>query len=108
MPWLSPVIPATGGAVHRPPPPFEVAEIVREYGEVFRATHPVSHEQARVLRAIAQCRTAALGGHVEVCEACGTERVCYDSCRIGTVPSAKAVPGPNGSWLSKPSCCRCP
>ena len=67
MPWLSPVIPATGGAAHRPPPPFEVAEIVREYGEVFRATHPVSHEQARVLRAIAQCRTAALGFYT----ACG-------------------------------------
>src|SRR5215510_1695987 len=81
MPGLSPVIPATGRARHQPPPPFEVAEVVRAYGEVFRATHPVSHEQARVLRAIAQCRTAALGGHVEVCERCGTERLCYDSCR---------------------------
>src|SRR5712692_8384379 len=47
MPWLSPVIPATGGAVHRPPPPFEVAEIGREYGEVFRATHPVCYDSCR-------------------------------------------------------------
>ena len=72
---------ATSPAAHLSPPPFEVADIVRDYGEAFRATHHVSHDQARVLRAWAQCRTAALGGHVEVCETCGTERVCYDSCR---------------------------
>ena len=67
LPWLSPVTPATGGAAHRPPPPFAVAEIGHKYGEVFRATPPVSHEQARVLRAIAQYRTAALGFYT----ACG-------------------------------------
>ena len=84
--------------MHRPPPPFEVAEIGREYGEVFRATHPVSHEQARVLRAIAQCRTAALGGHVEVCEACGTERVCYDSCRNRHCPKCQGAA--RAKWLA--------
>jgi hypothetical protein len=76
MPQLSSPPTATGSAGHRPPPPFEGADIVREYGEAFRATQPVSHEQARVMRAIAHCRTAALGGHLEVCEACGRERVC--------------------------------
>jgi len=75
-----------------------VAEIVRKYGEVFRATHPVSHEQARVLRAIAQCRTAALGGHVEVCEACGTERVCYDSCRNRHCPKCQGAA--RAKWLA--------
>jgi hypothetical protein len=81
MPQLSSPTAARGSAGHQPPPPFEVADIVRADGEAFRAIYPVSHQQARVLRAIAHCRTAALGGHVEVCAACGTERICYDSCR---------------------------
>src|SRR5262245_20739710 len=97
MPGLSPVISATGRAGHQPPPPFEVAEVVRAYGEVFRATPPVSHEQARVLRALAQCRTAALGGHVEVCEACGTERVCYDFCRNRHCPKCQGAA--RAKWL---------
>src|SRR3954463_1617234 len=33
------------------------------------------------MAAIEQCRTAALGGHVEVCDDCGHRRVAYNSCR---------------------------
>ena len=91
MPRLSFPTTATGSGLHSPPPPFAVADIVREYGEAFRATHHVSHEQARVLRAVAQCRTAALGGHVEACEACGTERICYNSCRNRHCPKCQSA-----------------
>src|SRR6185436_19101227 len=80
---------APAALVHPLPPPFEVADIVRAYGAVFRATHQVSHEQARALRAIAQCRTAALGGQVEHCVSCGTERLCYDSCRNRHCPKCQ-------------------
>ena len=73
---LSPPPTAPAPLTHPVPPRFEVADIVRAYGATFRATHVVSHEQARVLRAIAQCRTAVLGGHVEHGVSCGTERVC--------------------------------
>jgi integrase/recombinase XerD len=52
---------ATGVPAHPSPPLFEVADLVRAYGAAFRATSQVSHEQARVLRALAQCRTAAVG-----------------------------------------------
>jgi hypothetical protein len=65
MPRLSFPTTATGSRLHSPPAPFEVADSVREYGAAVRAPHPVSHEQARVLRAVAQGRTAALGGHIE-------------------------------------------
>src|SRR6266849_7697216 len=98
MPRLSFPTTATGSGLHSPPPPFEVADIVREYGEAFRATHHVSHEQARVLRAIAQCRTAALGGHVEACETCGTERISYDSCRNRHCP--KCPGAARAKWLA--------
>jgi hypothetical protein len=89
MPPLSSPPTAPAVLAHPSPPPFEVADIVRAYGAVFRATHTVSHEQTRVLRAIAQCRTAALGGHVEQCVSCGTERVCYDSCRNRHCPKCQ-------------------
>jgi len=81
MPRLS--SPATAARLGSTPqrPPFEVADVVREYGKGFRATHHSSREQEKGLRAIVQCRTAVLGGHVEACEACGTEQICYNSCR---------------------------
>ncbi len=95
---LSSSLTAPPAPAHPAPPPCEVADIVREYGAAFRATHPVSHEQARVLRAIAQCRTAALGGHVKQCVSCGTERVCYDSCRNRHCPKCQG--SARAKWLA--------
>ena len=53
-------------------PPFEVADIVRQHGDRFVETHRVwvTGAHRRVLRAIAQCRTAALGGHRDRCDQC--------------------------------------
>ncbi len=58
-----------------------LADILRVFGPVYRATHLLSLMQARAWRAIVDCRTAALGGHVECCTACGTVRHVYHSCR---------------------------
>lgn len=52
----------------------ELADIVRLHGEPFRAAHRLSAVQHRALRAIERCRTAALGGELRACEACGTQR----------------------------------
>jgi hypothetical protein len=49
-------------------PPLEVADIFRQHGDEFRLTHTLSPEQRRVMRAVEQCRTASLGGHVEQCD----------------------------------------
>src|ERR1700752_3097774 len=89
---------AIGVTAHSSPPPFEVADVFRAYGATYRATQAVSHEQARVLRAIAQCRTAALGGHVEQCVTCGTERVCYNSCRNRHCPKCQGRA--RAKWLA--------
>ena len=53
-------------------PVLEVADVVRQYGEAYLARYSatVSPEQRRVLRAIAACRTAALGGHLTPCDHC--------------------------------------
>src|SRR5262245_2654620 len=66
---------------HRPR--LEVADIVRVAGARYRERHAttLSRNQRRVLSAIEQCRTAALGGHVEACDRCDHHRIAYNSCR---------------------------
>lgn len=63
-------------------PPFEVADIVRRHSERFLETHRtwVTGAHRRVLRAIVQCRTAALGGHRDRCEQCAHPALSYNSC----------------------------
>ncbi len=64
-------------------PKLEVADILRRYGAGYRAQHEasLSKAQRRVMGAISACRTAALGGHLEACDACGHRRISYNSCR---------------------------
>jgi len=61
--------------------PAGLAEVLRRHGPAYLATHDLSVAKAKVWRAIVACRTAALGGHVETCDACGTTRHVYHSCR---------------------------
>jgi len=107
MPRLSSPPTATGIVAHPSPPPFEVADIVRKYGAAFRETRPVSHEQARVLRAIAQCRTAVLGGHVEHCETSGSSLACPplppNHLRPGSLAPNFGDHGPSDSALTASS-----
>jgi hypothetical protein len=64
-------------------PKLEVADIFRRYGQAYREMHgaSMSTAQRRVMTAIEVCRTAALGGQIEKCDACGQKRICYRSCR---------------------------
>jgi len=58
-----------------------LAEVLRRHGPAYLAAHPLSAAKAKVWRAILACRTAALGGHVQTCQECGTTRLVYHSCR---------------------------
>src|SRR4029453_1145775 len=95
-----------GGGSDPQRPRFEVADVVRAYGAAFRATHHVSHEQEKVLPAIAHCRTAALGGHVEACERCGTEQISYNSCRNRHCPKCQGAA--RAKWLAPGTALRLP
>jgi hypothetical protein len=79
---------ATAGALARRPR-YEVAEVVRRYGSGFLGRQRTTPAQRQVLRAIARCRTAALGGHVEQCERCAHQRVAYNSCRNRHCPKCQ-------------------
>ena len=76
-----------------------VAAVFRRYGEAFRAHAgaALSTAQRRVMSAIEQCRTAALGGHVEQCDHCGHRRVWYNSCRNRHCPQCQALA--RATWI---------
>jgi putative transposase/transposase-like zinc-binding protein len=42
------------------------------------------------MSAIERCRTAALGGHLDECDACGYQRISYNSCRNRHCPKCQA------------------
>jgi hypothetical protein len=69
----------------------EVADILHAQGHAFVEQHPwLSAQQRSVLRAIARCRTAALGGHLDRCGACGHQAISYNSCRNRHCPKCQA------------------
>ena len=79
----------------------ELADILRRYGPAYRQKYasrmPASHLKA--MRAIEQCRTEALGGHVYTCEACATTRYSYHSCRNRHCPTCQQ--GQAQIWLAQ-------
>src|ERR1035437_2157172 len=81
-------------------PTLEIADILRRHGPAWRAARVghVSLDQLKVMSAIETCRTAALGGHVEGCEACGHRRIAYNSCRNRHCPKCQAAKA--REWLA--------
>jgi Transposase zinc-binding domain/Putative transposase len=81
-------------------PQLEVAEVVYQYGAAFLARygHTLSGVQQRALRAIALCRTAALGGHIAQCDQCGHEVQAYNSCRNRSCPKCHGAA--QAAWLA--------
>ena len=73
-------------------PALEVADIFREHGLAWREAQRghLSLAQLKVMSAIEQCRSAALGGHVLRCEGCGTDQVSYNSCRNRHCPKCQS------------------
>lgn len=74
-------------------PSLEVADIFREHGDPWRESQRghLSLAQLKVMSAIEQCRSAALGGHVLRCESCATEQVSYNSCRNRHCPKCQSA-----------------
>jgi hypothetical protein len=73
-------------------PAIEVADIFRTHGPAWRQTQHshLSLGQLKVMSAIEQCRTAALGGHVLRCHACDHLDIAYNSCRNRHCPKCQA------------------
>ncbi|MEO7786890.1 MAG: IS91 family transposase [Sphingomicrobium sp.] len=80
---------------------IEVADIFRAAGPAYRAMHAghLSLHQLKIMSAIEQCRTAAMGGHVEACTDCGHWRIAYNSCRNRHCPKCQGAAA--RTWLAE-------
>jgi hypothetical protein len=72
-------------------PRFDIGDIVRQHRAALEAEERLSLAQRSVLSAMALCRTAQLGGHVDACRSCGFERPAYNSCRNRHCPKCQAL-----------------
>ena len=81
-------------------PPLEVADLIRSAGTAFieRNRAWIRWTHIKVLLAIARCRTAALGGHIDECTRCGHRAaISYNSCRNRHCP--KCQTGARERWI---------
>jgi hypothetical protein len=79
---------------------LEVADIFHRHGAAWRRANAghLSLGQLKVMSAIENCRSAALGGHVERCEDCGHHRIAYNSCRNRHCPKCQGATAKD--WLA--------
>jgi putative transposase/transposase-like zinc-binding protein len=79
---------------------LEVADVFRRHGPAYWRAHEghLGRVERRVMRAIELCRTAALGGHTEVCADCGVVRCAYNSCRNRHCPKCQGQA--RAEWLA--------
>jgi hypothetical protein len=82
---------------HRP----ELADVFRIHQRDFlrRWNRTLSRHQRKALRDIRDCRTAALGGHLQQCDRCGHRVVLYNSCRNRHCPKCQATA--RARWLAQ-------
>ena len=80
-------------------PKIEIGDIFRRYGNIYREKYKghISKEQHKAIRAIEQCRTAKLGGHIDICDKCNAIRISYNSCRNRHCPKCQSLP--TEKWL---------
>ena len=76
------------------PPALEIADLIRTAGAAFveRNRQWIRWRHVKVLLAIARCRTAALGGHLDECTRCAHRApISYNSCRDRHCPKCQTA-----------------
>ena len=77
----------------------ELQEIMQRYGVAYRASHVLAAVQLKAMEAIAACRTAALGAHIDICDKCGFEQISYNSCRNRHCPKCQTLA--KEEWIAR-------
>ncbi len=70
---------------------IEVANIFQEYLYDYQRKYNLHPTHRKVVQDILNCRTAILGGHIEKCDECGTERITFNSCRNRHCPKCQTM-----------------
>ena len=78
-------------------PRLQIADILRNHIADYLDTYPLSPQQYKIVFHLLNCRTAKLGGHLERCDHCATERIMYHSCRNRHCPKCQQIP--RERWL---------
>ena len=78
---------------------FLFVKTLRRPGKDFieKSRRWLTWQHLKVLRAIEQCRTAALGGHIDSCSQCGHRAISFNSCRNRHCP--KCQTNAREKWL---------
>ena len=76
-----------------------LGDVIRRFGPALRASRGarMTAAQEAVLETLGRCHTAALGGHLYRCDACGAERVAYNGCGNRHCPSC--LGHKSAAWL---------
>lgn len=74
-----------------------MGEIARRFAAALRVLICLRPTQQKVLAAISRCRTAALGGHLQLCKDCGHSTPVYNSCRNRHCPTCQSFD--QARWL---------
>jgi hypothetical protein len=72
-------------------PAFEVADVINAHWQDLLRSCQFNTWQLRTLDAIRRCRTASMGGHVDLCTSCGHTRISYNSCRNRHCPKCQQI-----------------
>lgn len=80
-----------GPAVRADRPRYDIGDLVRQHLPELEERMVLTARQRRVLLAVSQCRTAALGGHMMECDGCGYEHPVYNSCLDRHCPKCQAT-----------------
>ena len=78
---------------------IEIQDIFREHGGEYLRNHTLSSVQVKALRDIQNCRTAAFGAHVDICDSCGHQVISYNSCRNRHCPKCQTLK--KEQWIEK-------
>lgn len=78
---------------------IEVADILRQHFPDFLDTYNIPYEHYKAVNALLNCRTSALGAHVDTCDSCGHENLSYNSCRNRHCPKCQYAN--TSKWLLK-------
>lgn len=70
---------------------FELGQVIRLFKADYYARYSCTGQVTKVLSCLEQCRTSALGGHVDACPECGYVRVSYNSCRDRHCPKCQGM-----------------
>ncbi len=75
----------------------ELQDIFNQHGEAYRKNHTLPINHLKAMRAIENCRTPAIGAHIDECDECGYIRISYNSCRNRHCPKCQTLK--KESWI---------